>query len=99
MHGYIQVLLTPALNEPVNPTVPKTYIQRLHDVPRDTKASGSPQRTRVWGVLVMPSDNFYQKMSDLLGDKETYNLVPIAEVKMNRRTLCKTPNKFSEGPK
>ncbi|XP_076044742.1 uncharacterized protein LOC143027350 [Oratosquilla oratoria] len=77
--GYIQGLLTSALCDPPNPTLPKRYFRALEALAKDP-AVRITTADKGGGVVVMDASSYLHKMTDLLSDENTYTKVTQAKV-------------------
>ena len=78
LQGFIQGILTVALNEPSSPTLPKRYIQALRDLSKDNNIRVT-SADKGGGVVILDSATYIEKMNDLLNDENTYERVPHTE--------------------
>lgn len=88
LQGFIQGILTVALNEPVVPSIPRRFISVLKNLASDTQIKIT-KADKGEGVVIMNTTNYIQKMNDLLGNNITYE-------KVTENKLASETKKFSQ---
>lgn len=88
VQGFIQGLLTVALNEPTTYTVPKRYIQALRGLAKDNNVTITTA-DKGGGVVILDKINYKRKMSELLCDNNTYEEV-------SQRTIDRETKRFMQ---
>ena len=91
--GYIQGLLTSALCDTPNPTLPKRYLRALEALAKDP-AIRITTADKGGGVVVMDAISYQQKMTDLLSDGNTYAEVTQAKVDIETQNFLKAARRI-----